>query len=391
MQNQLAVLIALAGRPKGRATFDELDADIARLAAEPDDGNAARFSAFENVDVVESGLVAHKGDGIRITLKGWSLLHALAIAPPGAPGADFASPLQSLNLIDDLIGAEARERLFDSGARLIDQHADDISQTGEDAYVTAQPAVHHLPAETDHRPLDADHLTPTGDEAPHRVAPEIVADAPPFLVRNAGAAPQKRSSFLTRLTARLQQGGTIWRRHLQADEEPKGIMRSGANLDRGLLALLSLLVLVSCAAAVVALMQIRSLRSELTTLQRELPPLRERVARLDQIERARELPAKAADQKVQPPRENRVEETALQLSREEIQLVRDYIKPAPIVGAAAAPTKVGDPVTGTMLPFPSPVTDKVPKLLGARFAIKNGAIIIVRKDSRQADVVIGPN
>ena len=79
------------------------------------------------------------------------------------------------------------------------------------------------------------------------------------------------------------------------------------------------------------------------------------------------------------------------LTREEIQLVRDYIKPAPVVGTSAVPTFVGEPVTGPTIAFPSPVTEKVPKLLGARFAIKNGAIIIVRKDSRQADAVIGPN
>jgi hypothetical protein len=44
-----------------------------------------------------------------------------------------------------------------------------------------------------------------------------------------------------------------------------------------------------------------------------------------------------------------------------------------------------------MIPFPSPVTEKVPKLLGARFTIRNGVIIIVRKDSGQADAVIRPN
>jgi len=32
----------------------------------------------------------------------------------------------------------------------------------------------------------------------------------------------------------------------------------------------------------------------------------------------------------------------------------------------------------------------LPKLLGARFAIRNGAIIIVRKDSQQADAVLAP-
>jgi hypothetical protein len=44
-----------------------------------------------------------------------------------------------------------------------------------------------------------------------------------------------------------------------------------------------------------------------------------------------------------------------------------------------------------MIPLPSPVTDKIPKLLGARFAIRNGTIIIVRKGSHQVDAVLAPN
>jgi hypothetical protein len=45
-------------------------------------------------------------------------------------------------------------------------------------------------------------------------------------------------------------------------------------------------------------------------------------------------------------------------------------------------------VPGGTIPIPSPLTEKVPKLLGARFAIRNGAILVVRKDSRQVDAVL---
>jgi hypothetical protein len=45
-------------------------------------------------------------------------------------------------------------------------------------------------------------------------------------------------------------------------------------------------------------------------------------------------------------------------------------------------------IPGGTIPFPSPLTDKVPKLLGARFAIRNGVILVVRKDSRQVDAVL---
>jgi hypothetical protein len=88
--------------------------------------------------------------------------------------------------------------------------------------------------------------------------------------------------------------------------------------------------------------------------------------------------------------QSRAEQAPLAFSREEVQLIREYIKPAPITGPAALAVSVGDPVIGGTIPFPSPLTEKVPKLLGSRFAIRNGAIIIVRKDSRQADAVLAP-
>ena len=84
-------------------------------------------------------------------------------------------------------------------------------------------------------------------------------------------------------------------------------------------------------------------------------------------------------------------ETGLNLSREEIQLIRDYIKPAPTAGAAAPAINVGDTVDGGTIPLPSPLMEKIPKLLGARFTTRNGSIVIVRRDSRQADAVLPPN
>ena len=137
-------------------------------------------------------------------------------------------------------------------------------------------------------------------------------------------------------------------------------------------------------------MQVKSLKSELTAVQRELLPLRERVARLDQVERSREAAEKVSGQKNQS-RENRAEEAPLLFSREEIQLIRDYIKPAPLVDSSTAPASVGDPVTGPTIPFPSALTEKISKLIGARFAIRNGVIIILKKDSRRADAVLGPS
>ena len=68
-------------------------------------------------------------------------------------------------------------------------------------------------------------------------------------------------------------------------------------MERGLFALLTLLVITICAGAVLALTQIKSLKTEIASLQRELLPLRERLARFDQAERAKEAEIKAAAEK----------------------------------------------------------------------------------------------
>jgi hypothetical protein len=84
---------------------------------------------------------------------------------------------------------------------------------------------------------------------------------------------------------------------------------------------------------------------------------------------------------------------ALELSREEAQLVRDYIKVPPAPPGTAPTIQIGAVVPPAMLmPLPQQVVDKAPKLVGARFATdRNGAIVIVRSGSRQADAVINPN
>jgi hypothetical protein len=54
----------------------------------------------------------------------------------------------------------------------------------------------------------------------------------------------------------------------------------------------------------------------------------------------------------------------------------------PFPGAAAPAINVGHPVEGAMIPLPSPLVEKLPKLRGAKFTTRNGSIIIVRTDSR---------
>lgn len=309
------------------------------------------------------------------------------------PEPDFASTL-SPNLIDGAIG-ETPLKKFDLEPRSIDRNTDLIAprdETGgpEALSTTSPPADPRMPSRTnDGRP----HVKDSEASAYHSDY-EIASDAPAFLISKFGSGLRdlsSSSSILSGLAQRMQDAIGTWRRHLEQGQPPKETRHSGANVERLLLALLSLLVIASCAGAIAAIMQVKSLKSELTAMQRELLPLRERVARLDQVVKSKEALDKVSGQNNQPSRENRVQEVPLLLSREEIQLVRDYIKPAPLVDASTAPISVGDPVTGPTIPFPSALTEKISKLIGARFAIQNGAIIIIKRDSRQADAVLGAN
>lgn len=184
------------------------------------------------------------------------------------------------------------------------------------------------------------------------------------------------------------------RRNLSQDIADARIERPVREGQGAVLAFISVIVIVACVGAAMALVQIRSLKSEIATLRRELAPLKERVAQLDQAETARQVEQQRdAKDKSAIERSNRFGEAqaALNLSSEEIQLVKVYIRPAPSTGTPAGAMKVGDIVDGAMIPLPSPLTEKIPRLAGARFTIRNGAIIIVRKDSRQADAVLAPN
>jgi len=220
-------------------------------------------------------------------------------------------------------------------------------------------------------------------------------NAPPFLMRgfDSGlqAAPWKvsrREDLVKALAARLERARSLWRRHLVRENTPAA--RRSTGISGRTFALLTLLVVTICAGALVALTHIKNLKTEIASLKRELLPLRERLTRYDQAEKAKEVEITAAAEKSKALTQSRAEQAPLTFSREEVQLIREYIKPAPFAGPAAPTLSVGDPVTSGTVPFPSPLTEKVPKLLGARFAIRNGAIIIVGKDSQQAGAVLAP-
>ena len=380
--------------------LDEIRDEIAGLPPTQNQeiGNPEGASARGDVDILQLGFIACEGDSLQITEDGRSFLRRLEIEAQ-AP-RDFAPSSQSLTAIDDLIGSDTRLKIFDLELRSTDQSAQRAG--GEDETIEPGPlprdAADKFGAADDDAadkvgPADDDNIgAGNGAETQQRGGAEVASDAPAFLIRKFGSGMQDssaRSNLLAMLAGPVRRGTSAWRRHVLQDQ-PKEVPRSGAKLEPALFALLALLVVASGAGAVAAFMQAKSLKSELASVQHDMLALKERIARLDELEKSKEIPAKANDQKSQPPRE-RPEDVPLILSREEIQVVRGFIKPAPVAGASAVPASIGDPVAGPTIPFPSAVTEKVPKLLGARFAIKNGAIVIVRRDSRQVDAVLGPN
>ena len=411
MHFKLAILTALARRPDGRATLGEVRREVEVLSANQDQAPATEdLSALRDIDIFQSGLVVADGRGLQITDAGRSLLDALeTFSEPSIPPVSSSSS-KSLELIDDLIGTGRRPKLIDLERRKLDEQADfkPIQQQASDGSDDAKSSAADSGVVADGHPeIDA-------SRSPHRADPDqtvsensqliaidpadrIAGDAPAFLTRSLGSELQTdapkvshREKLVKAIAAGLDRARRVWRGHLVRDVPNTTAPRRTAGIGGGMFAILTVLVVTICAGALVALTQIKTLKTEIASLQRELLPLRERLAKHDQAEKAREAEITAAAEKSKALTQSRAEQAPLTFSREEVQLIREYIKPAPFAGPAAPAVSVGDPVTSGTIPFPSPLIEKVPKLLGARFAIRNGAIIIVRKDSRQADAVLAP-
>jgi hypothetical protein len=401
VQFKLAILTVLATRPNGRATLDGMRFEVEALTADADqDGGIS--SALDDIDIFQSGLVITEGDWLRITEAGRAALKAIEASRDLPP----TSSSHSMRMIDDLIGTAERQKIFDLELRgdQVDpdpkRPATSSPAAPQDADFVPETVAQPVPHETDEA-----HLL--GGE-PIKIVPteRLPTDTPNFLVGGGSGSPLHaperevpQRSWLSRLiSVRLQQALAIWRRHLERDSPNiKAAPRPG-NVSGAAITLLSFLVLVICAGAVIALTQIRSLKSEVATLQRELLPLRERAARAELMEKAKqnadqqkESQNQSAAEKNKAGSDPRGGQAALNLTPDEIRLIRDFIKPAPASGTPAPAINVGDTVGVATIPLPSPLMEKIPRLLGARFTTRNGSIVILRRDSRQADIVLPPN
>jgi hypothetical protein len=422
---KLAILTVLANWPDRRATIDEIREEVGIIFANGGHADSLkRLSALGDIDIFQTGLVSRNEEGFQITDAGLSLLQSLESS--GGPPSPEVSPgpaSQPFRLIDDLIGTEERLKIFDLELRTLDNIAYDGNENNDNqldqdernraAAIEASDSALLIDADglpesvaseaSDDSESDEDDQPAQGDEShPATIDPPYAgyADVPAFLGRSFGSKGQDErmsiqlASLLAFIEEKRRSIAGAWRRLFSETIPNEKTERLVGGVGSAAFALLSLLVVVTCVGAAIALGQIKSLKSDVAVLHREVFSLRERLAKSEQAEKARrdlDQQEETQAERNKPGGEIRSDQTALNLSREEIQLIRDYIKPAPSTGAAAATINVGDPVEGAMIPLPSPLVDKVPKLLGGKFAIRNGAIIIVKRDSRQADAVLAPN
>src|SRR5436190_8927891 len=402
---KLAVLNVLAASAEGRATLDELRRDVPIILANEDETEQLRrFSALGDVDIFQSGLLLRNDTGFEITGAGLSLLQSLESgAAPVAVSSIPSSP--ALKLIDELIGSEERLKIFDLELRTFEDSLDECIEhppEEEEKGGSANPGAPQVTPDATGLSLAEDIDTPVTAEAEEQRFEDQTAavdsnaapsyDAPSFLRRGFGYKPEKRNIESSRgfFASKIKSIPHLWRRHVAQDVARPKTERASERMSGVAFLFLTVLALVACVGAVFAFAQINSLKSEIALLHRELLPLKERIAKFEQTERRRESDQQEAQNKSERDKA-REAQPALNLSREEIQLVREFIKPAPFAGMTGATLNVGDPVGNETIPLPSSITDKVPKLLGARFTIRNGSIVIVKRGGQQADAVLGPN
>jgi hypothetical protein len=157
--------------------------------------------------------------------------------------------------------------------------------------------------------------------------------------------------------------------------------------------LTALLMLISGAAT---LGQFGTVKTEIASLKSELAGMREKLVRLESnVATARPYANErndGADASLLR-RASRSPQEPFVLSRDDIQLIRDFIKVAPSPPGAPRRINLGDFLADTALtPMPEPIMDKLPKLRGARFTIdRNSAIVVVAPGTNQVAVIINPS
>jgi len=177
------------------------------------------------------------------------------------------------------------------------------------------------------------------------------------------------------------------------------MQRWAGTAGASIVAIMGLTAVVAAVLAAMAFSQLRSVKAEVSGSREELMLAQERTTKL---ERQLEKVLLTLEQRAQQARagehtgtlkEGRSERAAFQLSADEIQLVRSYIKASPVNAEVAGTISVGEELRDMrLLPLPSQIATKSARLAGGRFKIdRNGAIVISLRKSSKVDAVIQPN
>jgi hypothetical protein len=146
----------------------------------------------------------------------------------------------------------------------------------------------------------------------------------------------------------------------------------------------------------VIFIQLSTLKLEVASLKKELAGSTAKLARFEAtVGAARSHPNEikdGADARMLTSAGS-IPRAPLVLTHDEVQFILAVIKVPPPPPGAAPKINVGDLLPDTVLaPLPEPITRKVPKLLGAKFAIdRNRAIVVVAPDTNRVEIIINPS
>ena len=296
MKFKWAVLNVLAKWPDRRLTFAEIKREVGNILETGNQIEQARFSELDDIDLLKTGLVLLDDVGLQITDAGLSLLRSLegsAALPPTAPSS------QLFELPDSQIGTEERLKIFDLELRRLELPAGEeeeepmkvatLDATVDDRVVELPERVKQILGEAadEHAdPLASDKIEQT-DAIELTVPPP--QDSPALLQRSFGAKAQDTdrrpfdwlAGFFAAAATKAQSLAGLWRGHIVHDTSNPKTQRVTGSVVGAMLAFLSLAAVFACAAAALALVQLKSLKTEIATLHRELGSLKERFAEGD--------------------------------------------------------------------------------------------------------------
>ena len=164
------------------------------------------------------------------------------------------------------------------------------------------------------------------------------------------------------------------------------VIRSNAAnpLESVVLWLCCIFVAVGVVLLIAAGRQIREIVKDVENSHAQIRVLQERIAKLEKDAQTLRTASESA------ARTPVVTKTALSLSRDEVKIVRQFIKVLPSQSAAPMTIEAGQPL-GTMstAPLPEAIIEQIPRLAGARFSIdSSGAIIISGAGSNRVDAIV---